>query len=117
MYMNYLTLGWFKRMDAQNMRKDAIALLKNASVHAAHRSADPDLGESGFTDRFLLDRYLNLVCAPAEKRQALLGKGEYLADTVRTHAFLSRLFSKSHDFHIVHSAITTAIEESKNGKH
>lgn len=115
--MNYLTLGWFERMDAQNMRKDAIALLKNASIQAAHREANPDIEDSGFPDRLLLERYLNLVCAPAEKRQALLGKGEYLADNLRTHAFLSRLFIKSHDFKIVHSAITNAIEESKHGQH
>jgi hypothetical protein len=113
--MKYLTLGWFEHMDAQNMRKDAIALLKNASVQAAHREANPDIEASGFPDRLLLDRYLNLLCAPAEKRQALLGKGEYLADPVRTHAFLSRLFIRNHDFKIVHSAITTAIEESKHG--
>ncbi len=117
MYMSYLTLGWFERMDAQNMRKDAIKLLKNASVQAAHKEANPDIEDSGFPDRLLLERYLNLVCAPTEKRQALLGKGEYLADTVRTHAFLSRLFTESHDFQIVYSAITHAIKESKHGQH
>lgn len=115
MYMKHLTLGWFERMDAQNMRKDAIALLKNASIQAARREATAESEDNGIPDRFLLDRYLNLVCAPAEKRQALLGKGEYLADPVRTHAFLSRLFIRNHDFKIVHSAITTAIEESKHG--
>lgn len=115
--MNYLTLGWFERMDAQNMRKDAIALLKNASIQAARREAIAESEDNGFPDRFLLDRYLNLVCAPAEKRQALLGKGEYLAEPARTQAFLSRLFVSKHDFEIVHSAITNAIKESKNGQH
>jgi hypothetical protein len=112
--MKYLTLDWFEHMDAQYMRKDAIALLKNASIQAAHRAADPESEDSGFPDRLLLERYLNLVCAPAEKRQALLGKGEYLADTVRTHAFLSRLFVRSDEFEIVHSAITNALEECKH---
>ena len=115
--MKRLTLGWFEHMDAQNMRKDAIALLKNASSQAVHSEVNPDSEGSGFPDKFLLERYLDLVCASAEKRQALLGKGEYLANPVRTHGFLSRLFIRSHDFKIVHSAITNAIEESKNGQH